>query len=95
MSVKPELAFDVCWESVPRRARSAGDEARHFGAELEGHGEFLVAAGFSPPPERVGGGFALPGQAALDGPDWPRAWCYSVSTTWGLRRMKMRGTFSA
>src|SRR5438309_11139847 len=43
--------------SLPRGARSAGDETRHFRAELEGHGEVPVAAGLPRTVERVGGGF--------------------------------------
>src|SRR6267143_6876520 len=48
-------------------ARSAGDEAGHFGAELEGHGEIPVAAGFSSAVERVGGGFCARGEGGARG----------------------------
>ena len=53
MSVKPELAFDVCWEVY--RARSAGIEARDFCTELEGYRQIFMEAGLSAAAERVGG----------------------------------------
>src|ERR1700730_535995 len=48
--------------SVPRRTRSAGDEARHFGAELEGHRKVPVATGFSPRLNEWVADFALAGR---------------------------------
>jgi hypothetical protein len=45
MSVKPELAFAVCWEVYRGGAGSAQDQTRDLRAELEGHGEVSVAAG--------------------------------------------------
>jgi hypothetical protein len=47
MSVKPELAFDVCWE-VYRGAREVLESKRGISAsELEGHGEIFVETGLS------------------------------------------------
>jgi len=95
MSVKPELAFDVCWECT-RDARSAGDEAGISALNWKDTGSSCGGLTFVRA-ERVGwrilrwrGGGRLPRWA-----DWLHAWCCSASTTWGPRRIKMRGTFSA
>jgi len=45
MSVKPELAFDVCWEVYRGARESVGDEAGNFRVEAGEGGEVLVAAG--------------------------------------------------
>jgi hypothetical protein len=60
MSVKPELAFYLCWE-VYRGARGAGIKARHFRAELEAHGKILVAAGRPSAAQRMGRGLCTGG----------------------------------
>jgi len=95
MSVKPELAFDMCWE-VYRGAREVLETKRGISAlNWKDTGKFLWRPDFRPRMNEWVGDFALAGEAALDGPDWVHAWCYSVSTTWGSLRMKMRGIFSA
>ncbi|HXN94921.1 MAG TPA: hypothetical protein VN879_10470 [Candidatus Acidoferrales bacterium] len=64
MSVKPELAFDVCWE-VYRGVREALETKRGISAlNWKDTGKFLWRPEFSPADERVGGGFCAGGAGA-------------------------------
>src|SRR5260370_41304789 len=70
MSVKPELAFDVCWE-VYRGAREVLETKRRISAlNWKDTGKFLWRPDFWPRLNERVAGFALGGEAALDGPDW-------------------------
>src|SRR5260370_8805767 len=70
MSVKPELAFDVCWE-VCRGARGVVETKRGISAlNWKDTGKFLWRPDFRPRLNEWVADFALAGQAALDGPDW-------------------------
>src|SRR5256885_9422954 len=70
MNVKPELAFDVCWE-VYRGAREVLETKRGISAlNWKDTGKFLWRPDFRPRLNEWVADFALPGQAALDGPDW-------------------------
>src|SRR5712671_2875989 len=70
MSVKPELAFDVCWE-VYRGAREVLETKRGISAlNWKDTGKFLWRPDFRPRLNEWVADFALAGQAALDGPDW-------------------------
>src|ERR1700687_3029457 len=70
MSVKPELAFDVCWE-VYRGAREVLKTKRGISAlNWKDTGKLLWRADFRPRLDEWGADFALAGQAALDRPDW-------------------------
>ena len=70
MGVKPELAFDVCWE-VYRNAKEVLETKRGMAAlNLKEATKFLWRPDIRP---RIGewvADFALAGQKALDGPDW-------------------------
>jgi hypothetical protein len=70
MGVKPELAFDVCWE-VYRSAREVLESKRGISAlNWKDTGKFLWRPDIRP---RIGewvADFALAGQKALDGPDF-------------------------
>src|SRR5260221_10734733 len=69
MSVKPELAFDVCWE-VYRGAREVLEAKRGVCAlNWQDSGRFLWRPDFRPRVDEGGAGFALAGQAAPDGPE--------------------------
>ncbi len=70
MSVKPELAFDVCWE-VYRGAREVLETKRGISAlNWKDTGKFLWRPDFRARLNEWVADFALAGQAALDGPDW-------------------------
>jgi len=70
MSVKPELAFDVCWE-VYRGAREVLETKRGISAlNWKDTGKFLWRPDFRPRLNEWVADFALAGKAALDGPDW-------------------------
>ena len=69
MSVKPELAFDVCWE-VYRGAREVLDTKRCVCAlNWEDATKFLWRPDFRPRINEFVADFALAGKAALDEPD--------------------------
>jgi hypothetical protein len=69
MSVKPELAFDVCWE-VYRGAREVLETKRGVCAlNWQDSGRFLWRPDFRPRLNEWVADFALAGQAALDGPE--------------------------
>jgi hypothetical protein len=69
MSVKPELAFDVCWE-VYRGAREVLEAKRGISAlKPEDCGKYLWRPDFRPRLNEWVADFALAGQAALDGPE--------------------------
>ena len=69
MSVKPELAFDVCWE-VYRGAREVLEAKRGMSAmDWKEATKFLWRPDFRPRLAEWVADFALAGQAALDGPD--------------------------
>src|SRR5258705_4572831 len=67
MSVKPELAFDVCWE-VYRGAREVLETKRGISAlNWKDTGKFLWRPDFRPRLNEWAADFALAGQAALRG----------------------------
>jgi hypothetical protein len=69
MGVKPELAFDVCWE-VYRGAREVLEAKRGISAlKPEDCGKYLWRPDFRPRLNEWVADFALAGQAALDGPE--------------------------
>jgi len=69
MSVKPELAFDVCWE-VYRGAREVpGGQARMSAMDWKEATKFLWRPDFRPRLAEWVADFALAGQAALEGPE--------------------------
>src|SRR5579872_4969961 len=69
MSVKPELAFDVCWE-VYRMAREVLEAKRGVGAvDWRDTGKYLWRPDIRPRLNEWVADFALAGQAALDEPD--------------------------
>lgn len=69
MSVKPELAFDVCWE-VYRGAREVLETKRGISAlQLEKAGKFLWRPDVRARLNEWVADFALAGQAALDEPE--------------------------
>jgi hypothetical protein len=70
MGVKPELAFDVCWE-VYRSAREVLETKRGIAAlNLKDTGKFLWRPDFRARINEYVADFALAGEAALDGPAW-------------------------
>jgi hypothetical protein len=70
MSVKPELAFDVCWE-VYRGAREVMESKRGISAlNWKDTGKFLWRPDIRPRLNEWVADFALAGQKALEGPDW-------------------------
>ena len=69
MGVKPELAFDVCWE-VYRGAREVLETKRGVCAlNWKDSSRFLWRPDFRPRLNEWVADFALAGQAALDGPE--------------------------
>ncbi len=69
MSVKPELAFAVCWE-VYRMAREVLEAKRGVGAvDWRDTGKYLWRPDIRPRLNEWVADFALAGQAALDEPD--------------------------
>ncbi|HXL22883.1 MAG TPA: hypothetical protein VOA78_10480 [Candidatus Dormibacteraeota bacterium] len=69
MGVKPELAFDVCWE-VYRGAREVLEAKRGISAlNWAETGKYLWRPDFRPRLNEWVADFALAGQAALDGPE--------------------------
>ncbi len=70
VSVKPELAFDVCWE-VYRGAREVLETKRGVSAlNWKDTGKFLWRPDFRARLNEWVADFALAGQAALDGPEY-------------------------
>jgi len=70
MGVKPELAFDVCWE-VYRGAREVLETKRGISAlNLKDTGKFLWRPDFRPRLNEWVADFALAGEAALHTPDF-------------------------
>ena len=70
VSVKPELAFDVCWE-VYRGAREVLETKRGISAlNWKDTGKFLWRPDFRPRLNEWVADFALAGKCALEGPDW-------------------------
>ncbi len=70
MGVKPELAFDVCWE-VYRGAREVLETKRGISAlNWKDTGKFLWRPDFRARLNEWVADFALAGKSALDGPDW-------------------------
>jgi hypothetical protein len=69
MSVKAELAFDVCWE-LYRQAREVLEEKRGVAAlDLKEETKFLWRPDSKPKLKDWVADFALAGQAALQGPE--------------------------
>src|SRR5258705_9599438 len=70
MSVKPELAFDVCWE-VYRGAREVLETKRGISAlNWKDTGKFLWRPDFRPRLNEWAADFALAGGAGLFGAGW-------------------------
>lgn len=70
MSVKPELAFDVCWE-VYRGAREVLETKRGVSAmSLENTAKYLWKPDIRPRLNEWVADFALAGKAALSGAQW-------------------------
>ena len=70
MGVKPELAFDVCWE-VYRGAREVLETKRGLSTlDWKEATKFLWRPDIRPKLNEWVADFALAGQAALDGPEW-------------------------
>lgn len=71
MSVKPELAFDVCWE-VYRNVREVLETKRgSAGAQnWKSSDKFLWRPDIRPRLNEWIADFMLAGQSALDGPEW-------------------------
>ena len=70
MSVKPELAFDVCWE-VYSRGREVLETKRGMGSmDWKEATKYLWRPDFRPRLSEWVADFALAGQAALEGPEW-------------------------
>jgi hypothetical protein len=70
MGVKPELAFDVCWE-VYRGAREVLETKRGVSAlNWEETTKFLWKPDIRARLNEYVADFGLAGKAALDGPDW-------------------------
>ena len=70
MSVKPERAFDVCWE-VYRGAREVLETKRGISAlNWKDTGKFLWRPNYRARLNEWVADFALVGKAVLEGPDW-------------------------
>src|SRR2546421_11176795 len=70
MSVKPELAFDVCWE-VYRGAREVLETKRGISAlNWKDTGKFLWRPDYRARLNEWVAGFALAGKTALEGAGW-------------------------
>jgi hypothetical protein len=70
MSVKPELAFDVCWE-VYKGAKEVLESKRGISAlKLGEAAKFSWRPDIHPRLNEWVADFALAGKAALEGPDW-------------------------
>jgi hypothetical protein len=70
MSVKPELAFDVCWE-VYRAAKEVLETKRGISAvSLSQSTKFLWRPDIHAHINEWVADFALAGKAAMEGPDW-------------------------
>jgi hypothetical protein len=70
MSVKPELAFDVCWE-VYRGAREVLETKRGISAlNWQEATKYLWRPDIRPRLNDFVADFALAGQATLEGPEW-------------------------
>jgi hypothetical protein len=70
MGVKPEMAFDVCWE-VYRCAKEVLEAKRGMSAlKPEEATKYLWRPDVRPRINKWAVDFALAGKAALDGPDW-------------------------
>ena len=70
MSVKPEMAFDVCWE-VYRGAREVMESKRGIGAlNMEMETKYEWRPDVRPKMKDWVADFALAGKAALEGPEW-------------------------
>ena len=93
MSVKPEMAFDVCWE-VYRGAREVMESKRGIAAlNWRWRRKFAWRPDVRPKMKDWVADFALAGQAALVGRSGLRGWCCFVCTTWDWRLMRGRGIF--
>jgi hypothetical protein len=95
MSVKPELAFDVCWE-VYKGAKEVLDAKRGISAlKFEEATKFSWRPDNRPRLNEWVADFALAGKAALEGQNGPPAWCFFAFTTWDSRPMTKPGILSA
>jgi hypothetical protein len=70
MSVKPEMAFDVCWE-VYRGAKEVLDSKRGVSAmKFDEAGKYSWRPDFRPRLNEWVADFALAGKASMEGPAW-------------------------
>jgi len=70
MPVKPELAFDICWE-VYRSAREMLEAKRGISSRnWKDSDKYLWRPDIRPRINEWMADFTLAGQAALDGPEW-------------------------
>jgi hypothetical protein len=90
MGVKPELAFDVCWE-VYRSAREVVEPKRGLSTlDWKEATKFLWRPDFRPRLNEYVADFALAGKAALEGPEHASR---SACITWASRHTIMHGIF--
>jgi len=95
MSVKPELAFDVCWE-VYRGASEVLESKRGISAlNWKDTGKFLWKPDYRPRLNEWVADFALAGRAALEPACWAsRMVCFARITS-GWHPMTRRGILLA
>ncbi len=92
MPVRPELAFDVCWE-VYRAAREVLETKRGVSAlNWKDTGKFLWRPDFRARLNEWVADFALAGQAALDGPEYWVTWSEEIRRRCGKELLR-RGMF--
>ena len=95
MSVKPELAFDVCWE-VYKGAKEVLDAKRGISAlKFEEATKFSWRPDNRPRLNEWVADFALAGKAALEGPEWASRMVLFRVYYLGSRPMTKPGILSA
>jgi hypothetical protein len=93
MSVKPEMAFDVCWE-VYRGAREVLEGKRGVAAvDWTRICKYSWRPDLRPKLKDWVADFALAGQSALAGPEQHHEWSCFVCTTWVWWSMSRRSIF--
>jgi hypothetical protein len=95
MSVKPELAFDVCWE-VYRGAREVLETKRGVSAlNWQQGSKYLWRPDIRPRLNEYVADFALAAQKTLEGPDWASRMVLFRLYYRDWRRMRTLDTFWA
>ena len=95
MSVKPELAFDVCWE-VYRGAREVLESKRGISAlNWKDTGKFLWKPDYRPRLNEWVADFAWRDTLRSSRHAGLHAWFCFAPITWGWRRMTRRGILLA